>query len=217
MDGLVMFNMMMMMILLDVLVMELRLLVGHMFLMIFGHVFLDVHMDGLLHWDFHGVRNVFLDFDGHLLDHGVGLWHMNLNLIGHWLVNVHGHRTIIGHMHGNGHLLDHRHGYGFVHIVRYWLVHMVGYWLLDGHLDGVVNNLLDGVWFVDMHVLLNLIVDNLFNWVWCGNMNLNGHMNLLLYWVWGRHMNLRGKNGVSIVILGVPSLSLYTLTGTGRS
>lgn len=182
------------MILLDVLVVELRLLVGDMLLMVFRHVLLDVNMDGLLHGDLDRVRNVFLHLHWHFLDHRVGGGHMDLDLIGHWLLDMNGHGTIIGHMDGHWHLLDHGHWHWFVHIVGHWFVDVVGHWLVDGHLHRVVDNLLHGIWLVDMHVFLNIVVYNLFDWIRSRNMNLYWHMDLLFDWVRSGHMNLQTEN-----------------------
>jgi len=202
--------MMMMMLLLNVLMHKLGLLIGNVFLVIFGHMLLNVNMDGLLHWDFHGIRNVFLNLNWHFLDHGVGCGHMDLNFIRHWLVNMHWHGTIIGNVDGDRHLLDHWHWHWLVNIVGHWFVDMVGHWLLNGHFHRVVNDLLDGVGLVDVHVLLYFVVDNLFNGIRSWDMNFHGHMDLLLDWVRCWHMYLRiQKLDHDLGLLSKDKLYLY--------
>lgn len=182
--------MMIMVLLLNVLVHKLGLLVGDVLLMILWHMLLDVNMNGLLHWDFDGVWNVFLNLDWHFLDHWIRCGHMYFHLIGHWLLNMNGHGAIIGHMDGHWHLLDNGHGHWLVHIMRHWLVHIVGHWLLNGHLDWVVDNLFDGVRLVDMHVLLYLVVNDFLDGIRSGHMYFDWHMDLLLNWIGCGHMYL---------------------------
>lgn len=187
-----MMNRLMMVLLLNVLVHKLGFLIGDVLLVIFGHMLLDVNMNGLLHWDFHWIRNVFLNLDWHFLDHGVRCGHMDFYLVRHWFINMHGHGTIVGNMDGNWHLLDHWHWHRLVNIVRYWFIDMVGHWLINVHLHGVVDDLLHGVGLVDMHLLLYLVVYNLFNWIRSWHMDFYRHMNLFLNWVGCGHVNLRG-------------------------